>query len=683
MDTEAEAVQQNESSPELRGGPRGLAKRWSLEIGAAKENLRASREAGRKAVKRYLAEQDAGAKKKSKLNLFHSDVNVIRSLLLGRLPQTDVERRHHDQDDDEARVGADVLARTLDAEIDSADDGYVGALKQAIEDWTLPGLGVARVRYEIGEEEVIPGAPAIMKQRENAETGELEEYEAAPEVPETTRRPEEEAEAEYVYWEDFLYGPARTWRDVPWVAFGCPMRERPFVKRFGKKSWSAAPKRSSAPKESGDDDDLKRVWSEVYVWEIWEKETREVVWFVEGMDRVLDRKADPLKLKGFFPCPRPLFANTTTTKLVPKPDLELARDLYDEIDEITARITLLQRAAKVAGVYDASQPEIPRLVEEACENELIACESWLTLAEKGGLQAIVQFMPLGDIVKAIDLLSRQRFEKMQLLHQVTGLSDVVRGQQDRAETATTTKVKASFASTRVQTAQDEVARFASQLQKLRAEIAAKHFAPETFIERSNVLRTKDAQRAQQAVGLIQRDIHGWRVQIKPESMSLPDMAQLKQQRTEILTALATYFQGMMPFLQLAAGQGPEAAKAALDFVVDAAKWLVAGLRGSSEVEAAFDRFTAQAQKIAMQPKPPSPPDPALEAEKIRAQAEAGKARATMQQTAMDAQLAQAEHRMGMEKLSAEVAANRAAAATKIAVAQAAPPLTPGAAHGVV
>lgn len=682
MDIEtAESVPENESSPETKS-PRGLARRVATEIRAAKDALRTSREQGRKAVRRFLAEQDDQGGRKSKLNLFHSDVVTLRALLLGKLPQTDAERRHQNADDDEARVGADVLTRTLDAEVDSTDDGYVAALKYAIEDWTLPGVGVARVLYEMGEEEVEPGRPAITAP---CQCGGMPECQAcqgagtrelAPEVPATARRPNEEAEAEYVYWEDFIYGPCRTWQKCPWVAFGSPMRERAFVKRFGKKAWRDAPKRSSSPGES-QSDALKSVWSEVYVWEFWDKEEREVYWYVEGMDRLLDRKPDPLGLKGFFPCPRPLFANTSTTKCVPKPDLEMAKDLYDEIDELTARIAALQRAAKVIGIFDATQEEIPRLIEEARENELIPVKSMMSLIEKGGIEALIAWFPIEKIVAAIQVLTEQRSVKIAALHQVNGMSDIVRGQAEQRATATEQKIKAGFASTRIQTSQDEVARFASDLQKLRAEVIATKFDSETIKERSGVLRTKDAEKADAAIALLQSDIHGWRVQIRPESISLPDMAQQKQQRTEILAALGAYFQSMLPFLQMAGAKGPEATAAALEFVLDGGRWLVSGMRGSSEIESAFDRFAAAAQKIAQQPPPPPPPDPTIEAKKMEAQAKVGEAKAKMQQTAMDAQVAQAEHRMNLESLAAEVQADRVKAETRVAAAQAMPPRQPG------
>jgi hypothetical protein len=50
---------------------------------------------------------------------------------------------------------------------------------------------------------------------------------------------------------------------------------------------------------------------------------------------MLDEKEDPLGLQGFWPFPRPMVANLTTRKFIPKPDYKLAQDLYREINELT------------------------------------------------------------------------------------------------------------------------------------------------------------------------------------------------------------------------------------------------------------------------------------------------------------------------------------------------------------
>ena len=80
----------------------------------------------------------------------------------------------------------------------------------------------------------------------------------------------------------------------------------------------------------------------------------------------------------------------------------------------------------------------------------------------------------------------------------------MRGQATSGATATEQALKAKFASTRVQEFQNEFARFASDAQKIRAEIISKHFDPQTIMERSNVryMTGVNPQAAMEAIQMI-------------------------------------------------------------------------------------------------------------------------------------------------------------------------------------
>jgi stress-induced morphogen len=104
------------------------------------------------------------------------------------------------------------------------------------------------------------------------------------------------------------------------------------------------------------------------------------------------------------------------------------------------------------------------------------------------------------------------------------MSDIMRGQASQQTTATEQAIKARFASVRVQSMQDEFARFCSDTQRIKAEIISKHFEPQTIIERSNIMRTPDAQFAEQAVQLIKDKFSEYRITVNPDSVSLTDFA---------------------------------------------------------------------------------------------------------------------------------------------------------------
>jgi hypothetical protein len=227
----------------------------------------------------------------------------------------------------------------------------------------------------------------------------------------------------------------------------------------------------------------------------------------------------------------------------------------------------------------------------------------------------------------------------------------MRGQASQQTTATEQAIKARFASVRVQSLQDEFARFASGLQKLKAEIIALHFDPQTIVTQSNIERTPDAQLAPAAVELIKSRFSEYRVVVNPDSVSLTDFAALKQERFEFLSALSGFFQQAQPIVAIA---GP----GALPFLLQIASWSLAGLRGASEIEGVFDQGIAQLKAQAQQPPPPPPPDPKLQTAQVKAQAEQFKAKADVQKTGLDLMATRQKHQMEMQKLAAENAAQQ-------------------------
>ena len=675
----AESAGTIESAKQFKPTPVGLQEKWGIELAAAKKNQSKWLEQAEKANRRFLGEIDKnGAEseaKRSRINLFHANINIILAILFGQIPKVDVSRRHADQNDDAARVAAEALERHLNLDIEDDDEDFSGEVKDALQDWKITGLGQIRLRYDCETE------PQEAVEAQVDETG----RELAPAVPAYDKKTTENIDTEYVYWRDFLWSPCRRWKDCRWVAFKVEMTRDECVARFGEKIGKRVPLQSRKLTENDVSDSLKEVWSRAQVWEIWSKEDKTIYWFVEGHTQILDKKPDTLGLKGFFPCPKPLIGNTTTTKMMPKPDLEIDRHIYDEIDELAYRVTNLVRACRLTGAYDKASPELGRILQEAGEGQLVPVDNWSGFSERGGVAGAIQWVPLKDVVEAIGILTQKLAEKITLLYQVTGISDIVRGQAETHATATEQSIKAQFASTRLQTDQDEVARFASDLQKLRAEIISKHYEPETIIERSNLLRVElmDAPQAPQpppmpgmppapppappkqipnmpliqaAVELIKSDMSQYRIAVKSDSISLRDYAALKSERVETIQTLAGLFQQAIPMVQMMPQAGP--------FILEIGKWLIAATKGSQQMEGLFDKFAQEIEAAASAPKPPAPPDPKLQATQVKAQAEVGKAKLGLVQTQMDAQAHQQKLGMEMQQAQAQHAMNMQSAEQK-------------------
>lgn len=619
-----------QSAADFAKTPAGQQERWTIEIAAAKKDVKKWQADAKKLVDRFLDKRDSQAEGDTRINLFAANLQTQRAMMYGKTPRVDVTRRFEDSTDTVARVAALMLERMLNTSIESDTDNYATALAQALDDRLLVGLGNVRLRYE-AEFEDQPEVPAQVDDQGN---------ELAPAYTPAPVKTKEQVQVDYVHWRDQLWSPARTFGEVRWWAFVVYLTQDELAKRFGKDKASQV---QMQRRQAGRDDGRKHdPWARATVYEIWSKEDRRVYWYADGCAEILDEKDDPLELEGFFPFPRPMIANATNDAFMPRPDFILAQDLYNEIDFVSTRITLLERAVKVVGVYDKTAEGVRRILTDGFDNDLIGVDNWAMFAERGGLKGQIDWLPLDQIVAALDKLRDYRAELLKLTYEVTGFSDIMRGEQQANETATTSALKAKFASVRMQSAQDEFARFATDVLRLKSQIIARHVDDQTILAESNIQFTTDAQLAPQAVQLLRTDGAKFRIEVKPENISMQDFDLLKSERTSFLQGLTMFLQSAAPLIAAEPVAGP--------YLLEMLKWGMGGFRGASTIEGVLDQAIAEMRQAASQPKPPPPPDPRVQAQQERAKADIEVAQVKAK-TTIDTALA--KHQIDKAKLNIE------------------------------
>lgn len=621
---------ENNKEAQFTDTPAGWASRLSKEFESAKKALKEWHEQAEKAISEYLDEREGKNAGDTKFNLYTADSQTREAILFGNPPKAAVSRRYADANDDVARVASEILERLVNADIEGDDDTFSQAVEYAHSDRERTAFGLCRVRYVAGEPVVKPGVPAITKP--HPQTGEM--VEVAPEVPATETRPNEQVETDYVHWRDVVWNSCRVWHEVETLFFRSELTYTKMVEKFGEDVVKQLPTKSK--KEESSIQTEPSPWDRYVLWEVWVKENRHVFFWVQGYAEVLKPEGvevsanggvpDPLGLNNFWPCPRPMFGNTTTSKLVPKPDREFAKDLYAEINDLATRITMLEQAVRVTGGYDATATALGQMLNPAnsYENKLYPVDNWAMFAEKGGIKGAVDFMPLEEIIKALVVLREERRALIEDARQITGMADIMRGQssvEGGTVTATEQRIKARFGSVRMERRQKELARFASDLQRLRAEVMAKHFDESTLLARCNCENTPDAPLAQEAVKLIKQDFSKYRIEVKPETISMTDFDALKQERTDVIGAIASFFQAAAPMASGTPGSMP--------FMLQILQWMVAGLRGSAEIEGVLDQAIQAAKQQAAQPQQQQQ-DPKLQTEMLKGQQEMAKIQAETQ-----------------------------------------------------
>jgi len=583
--------------------PVDAARKWNAELKLAKREDEKFIERGDKIVKRYRDDRTGWATSGKRFNILWSNIQTMIPALYGKTPRAEVARRWKDSDP-VGRTASVILERCLQYEIDHYGD-FDSSIRLAITDRLLPGRGVTWVRFEEKEQAMPTDASPGIEGGEAQVTPMAYKYECTP--------------VDYVFWKDFRYSPARSWDEVTWVARRVYMSRAEGIKRFGE-DFKQVPlvhepigldELQKNGVESEDLDDMKKA----EVWEIWCKTSKMVYWVAQGHSKTLDIKDDPLGLDNFWPCPKPLFATQTTDTLVPVADFSLYQDQAQEIDMLTNRIGMLVEAVKVVGVYDANQPSVQRMLSEGVNNTLIPVDTWAAFAEKGGLKGVVDFLPLESVLQALAQCYNAREQAKQVVYEITGLSDIIRGASMASETATAQQIKSQYASLRLKRLQTEVAQFASEVLRIKAQIMCDFYAPQTLVEMSGIMGTMDAQYSEQAIMLLKSEpARGFRIEVASDSLVEMDEASEKQSRIEFLGAVGQFMDRALPVTQ----QVPELAPLMGEMLM----FGVRAFKGGRMMESAFDEAMAKLNA----PKPPEQPQPDPEQMKAEAmmQVEQGK-----------------------------------------------------------
>lgn len=636
-----------ESRKDYKKTRKGQSQYWEQEITAANKRLEKWHKAGNSIVNKYIYQREKRHAKESNLNLFYSNISLTQAMLFGNLPQPSVYRRYHDANDDVARVASEMSERLLTLDIEENGAEYTAVLRAVLQDRLLPGLGIARCRYEV-ETEIT----------EQPTTKEVFDPQTQQNLPiQTTEEVEnlihEDAPTEYFHWRDVLWGWSRTWADLPWIAFRTYLTKDEIAERFNKNIANSLEYKQQdlgGSERNENNPDYNENWQKAEIWEIWDKENNEVCFYSQGAQKLLENPSpDPLKLEGFFPTPPFFLANPTTTLLHPTPDYKLSEDQYCEIDILQTRISLITDAVRVVGVYNKEIAELQNMFD-GNETTLIPVDNFAMFAEKGGLQGAIDWFPVKEVVDTLVTLTQQRDAQIELLYQINGMSDILRGGGTKErESATAQGLKAKFGSARLQGIQDAFASFVSDLLQLKLEIIAKHFDIQTIIDRSNIMMTEDKDLAQQAAQLIKKPGKmQFRVKVEADSLAMVDFAQKKAERTEFLNAATSYMQAASGMIQADPSSRP--------YIMKMLQWGMAGFKGAQQIEGVLDKAIKQAEQNPL----PQNDQASMQNQKnqIEMQKIQLKIKENIQKHQMDMQKLQAQHQQQIalieENLRAEI-----------------------------
>lgn len=417
-------------------------------------------------------------KNKNKQNIFWSSVETLKPFLYFKQPKPYVERKEKTTDPVQS-TACKIMEKALSWDLAQFD--FDGVIKYARNDYLLSGMGLAYEHYE-------PKFKTITQEVAVSNGDVLEIEQQQVEILDS-----EQVNTVYIDPRDFITDSDKVgiWEDVTWVARRIYMTRQEVIDQFGEdlEAFFLI------------EDEEKDRQKNTAVYEIWDKNTNTTKYLSKDCKtRFLKETEDLLKINGFFPMPKPIMTTTTNDSIIPVPDYTQIKTMLEELDGITVRMKKTMQALKVTGCYDNSVPELNNILNK--DTTLVSVADFAKLAQSGGIKGVVDFMPIEQYIQALEALAQRKADLIQSIYEITGVSDIMRGNSDPSETATAVTKKTNFGTLRNQDRQNDMQRFITDLLNIKAEIICEQFSVETL---AGFVREENPQIVMAAIELLKTE----------------------------------------------------------------------------------------------------------------------------------------------------------------------------------
>ena len=599
---------------------RKMGQKWMDRIRAADKREKDWFDAACVAEKAYLADAGATSGKIYDFNILHSNIETIVPAVYNSTPIPDVRERFRTGPVDDQTSVAMQVAQIIERAITvQADDGALETeLEDATQDALLSGRGVIRVRFDADE------AP----QHGVDELG----MPMASQPSVTNERLTYEA----VSWRDYREGPAKRWQDVPWVAFQhmLPWEE---IERIQDPEL----KEKLSAGGAGDDVEPDKD-ADTHIWEIWCRATAKVYMIVRDSGEVLSILDDPMGLSDFFPCARPVQPIGVAGKRVPVVPFMIYKALAEELEAVTRRIKAVTDGLRVRGFIVGSASDIEALSLEG-DNTLIPVANMESFAATGGLEKAIAWWPVDKAIQVLRELYISRDQCKSMIYEVTGISDIVRGQGNANETATAQEIKSQWGSLRIRKLQRMIERCARDIFVISAELICSKFSPETLPRMTGIPMTPEI------AAMLGQPLDSYRIDVESDSTVRADLSRRKGEMTEFLSGTAAFFSTMAPVV----AQAPQMAGPVAELYASFARQFNLGKQAEDALET-MAQFAKQAGGQQGE-QGPSPEQMQMQADQAAMQAKMQADQAKMQ---ADMEVKAAELAFKREELAAKTGLER-------------------------
>lgn len=212
-------------------------------------------------------------------------------------------------------------------------------------------------------------------------------------------------------------------------------------------------------------------------WECYDLTNREVCWIVEGFAKELDCKSDDewYGLRNFFPVPKFAIGSRPSKHLFPTPAYVHLEPVIKELHHLQERKFKLIDGLRRRALVNDSIPGLLKALNSARDNDFIGVAELDSIVEKGGLEAHILFVPVKELADCMREILELTQEFKDLFYELYGYPDILRGEGDPVETATSVKVKHSGAQNRFKYMKAQFAELGREALEMMCDLSLRVF----------------------------------------------------------------------------------------------------------------------------------------------------------------------------------------------------------------
>lgn len=622
---------------------------WQRWIAAAKQASKRHMNDSRRAWREYDGDTErfredgrqfdsgqSGSGGGERYPIYWASIKTIESAFYSRTPET-YARRMFDIDDENALTMALIIDRLGKYLIETGE--FDTAMRGSVADYINADKAAPMICYDYAEEKQPTRRSVVPLQDDptryiDAETGEeiLDEIYQDEQGYFTELLTDEIAE-QRIYskpmpYDHILHTPtAKTPYEIQDMAYYFCLTRAEANERFGEAKvkewpdtvWKTTRSYERERREVDRNVDEQSPDKIIEGWECWSKVTKKVYWYCPDLSyEFLDEKEDPYHLKGFFPSPRFAIGTKPSKSLYPTPAFIRLWPTLDMLHVMYGRVFNLIDAVRRRALVDGGSDELVAALENAGESEFIAVQNMRALVEKGGLETMVWYVPVQELVQAIGELNAQDDKFKNNIYEWFGVPDILRGASDPVETAAAQEAKVSAAHDRFKDQKKMIQELARETLEIMIDMALYLYDDQKIakIVGFDYMPVADQQRFPAALGSLRNDTERTiRIEIETDSTSFMGEQVRLQQRNAVVSTVVEGFAKIGPMLE----QSPAMATIAAKIMSYSLAGIPGGRSFADEVKGAIDELIEQMEN------PPEPPPPPPDYAAMKAQTDQFKA----------------------------------------------------------